>query len=370
MLAKIAATVDLRRTPRVRHRRRLTAEPPTGPPGVRGARPAVPRLRPRRGEPRRGVHGDPAVVDRHRAVRLRRHLRPAHRSVLQPPSRSNGPTDVARRVADELSPRGPGEHAIVDRRSGDMTCRSALLDRYCAEIGRDPPRSPARSTCRSPTTSPAARRDAIGQAVDAGFGHIVLGLPSPYPDERRRWVPTSSSPRRSEAATRSVTDRASAQAQGLLDLVEDRRRPRVEVVPGEPQRIPARAHESVLLAAVARGSARRRRATPTPSTSTATFCVRERQVDPPRPERGDPVPTRRCRRPAEDAPAAARRRSRPGPRRPRAAGPPRTTRAGRGCGSRRGRRSGTGRGAAARGRGSPIRRRAPPPSPARSAARR
>ena len=35
---------------------------------------------------------------------------------------------------------------------------------------------------------PGSTRDAIGQAVDAGFGHIVLGLPSPYPIGVARWV--------------------------------------------------------------------------------------------------------------------------------------------------------------------------------------
>ena len=54
----------LRRAARLRHRRGLTTQPPAGPARVRGTRPALPRLRPRRGEPRRSVHGHPAVVDR------------------------------------------------------------------------------------------------------------------------------------------------------------------------------------------------------------------------------------------------------------------------------------------------------------------
>ncbi|MEU8171572.1 LLM class flavin-dependent oxidoreductase [Microbispora hainanensis] len=33
-----------------------------------------------------------------------------------------------------------------------------------------------------------ATRDAIAEAIGAGFRHIVLGLPSPYPDGVARWV--------------------------------------------------------------------------------------------------------------------------------------------------------------------------------------
>ena len=35
---------------------------------------------------------------------------------------------------------------------------------------------------------PGSTRDAIGAAVDAGFGHIVLGLSAPYPADIARWV--------------------------------------------------------------------------------------------------------------------------------------------------------------------------------------
>ena len=99
------------------------------------------------------------------------------------------------------------------------------------------------------------------------------------------------------------------------------------------ERVPARAHERS--ARGVRGSARRRRATPTRSTSTATFCCGNARSIRHGPN-GYPVPTRRCRRSGEDAPASRSAAGRPGPRRPRAAGPPRTTRAGRGCGGRRG----------------------------------
>ena len=35
---------------------------------------------------------------------------------------------------------------------------------------------------------PDITRDAIGEAIGAGFGHIVLGLPAPYPTGVVRWV--------------------------------------------------------------------------------------------------------------------------------------------------------------------------------------
>jgi alkanesulfonate monooxygenase SsuD/methylene tetrahydromethanopterin reductase-like flavin-dependent oxidoreductase (luciferase family) len=70
----------------------------------------------------------------------------------------------------------------------DVISRSALLDRYCAEIGRDPA-SITRSIHLSVSyDQPGATRDAIGQAIDAGIGHVVLGLPSPWPANVARWV--------------------------------------------------------------------------------------------------------------------------------------------------------------------------------------
>ena len=70
----------------------------------------------------------------------------------------------------------------------DVVGRSALLDRFCAEIGRDPAAITRSIHLPVSYDQPGATRDAIGEAVDAGFGHVVLGLPAPYPDRRRRWV--------------------------------------------------------------------------------------------------------------------------------------------------------------------------------------
>jgi hypothetical protein len=35
---------------------------------------------------------------------------------------------------------------------------------------------------------PDVTRDAIGQALDAGFRHFTLGLPAPYPANVARWA--------------------------------------------------------------------------------------------------------------------------------------------------------------------------------------
>ncbi len=84
------------------------------------------------------------------------------------------------------------EHADVWNVPGgdieDCVRSSALVDQFCAEIGRDPD-----SVTRSihlPVSYEAASttRDAITKAIEAGFRHVVLGLPAPYPEDVARWV--------------------------------------------------------------------------------------------------------------------------------------------------------------------------------------
>jgi alkanesulfonate monooxygenase SsuD/methylene tetrahydromethanopterin reductase-like flavin-dependent oxidoreductase (luciferase family) len=70
----------------------------------------------------------------------------------------------------------------------DVVRRSALLDRYCAEIGRDPASITRSIHVPVSYDQPGAAQDAIGEAVDAGFRHIVLGLPAPYPEGVAQWV--------------------------------------------------------------------------------------------------------------------------------------------------------------------------------------
>jgi alkanesulfonate monooxygenase SsuD/methylene tetrahydromethanopterin reductase-like flavin-dependent oxidoreductase (luciferase family) len=69
-----------------------------------------------------------------------------------------------------------------------LVSRSALLDRFCTEIGRDPAEI-TRSVIQSVSyDDPGGTRDSIAAAVEAGFRHVVLSLPAPYPDSVARWV--------------------------------------------------------------------------------------------------------------------------------------------------------------------------------------
>ena len=70
----------------------------------------------------------------------------------------------------------------------DVIRRSALLDRYCAEIGRDPAAITRSIHLAVSYQQPGLTRDAIAEAVEAGFRHIVLGLPAPYPAGVAQWV--------------------------------------------------------------------------------------------------------------------------------------------------------------------------------------
>ena len=108
----------------------------------------------------------------------------------KPVQRPHPPILIAGRTARVL--RVVAEHADVWNIAGvdidDAATRSALLDRYCTEIGREPA-----SIIRSfhvPVSyeDPAATRDAAGAAIGAGFTHIVLSLRTPYPDGVARWV--------------------------------------------------------------------------------------------------------------------------------------------------------------------------------------
>jgi hypothetical protein len=70
----------------------------------------------------------------------------------------------------------------------DCVERSALLDRYCDELGRDPS-SITRSIHLGVRYDQAEMtRAAIDEAIDAGFDHIVLALPAPYPVDVARWI--------------------------------------------------------------------------------------------------------------------------------------------------------------------------------------
>ena len=203
MLAKIAATVDIVSGGRLDFGIGAGSRPshPAGPARVRGTRPALPRRRPRRGEPRRSVHGDPAVVDRDRAVRLPRHLRPAHRGVLQPQTRPAPlPADPHRRTLGRGAARGrrarrPVEHPRRRHRRRRQPQRTAgpLLRR---DRPRPRRRSPARSTCRSPTTSPASPGTRSAKRSTPASSTSSSDCQRPTPPTSHSGSPTSSSPRR------------------------------------------------------------------------------------------------------------------------------------------------------------------------------
>jgi alkanesulfonate monooxygenase SsuD/methylene tetrahydromethanopterin reductase-like flavin-dependent oxidoreductase (luciferase family) len=108
----------------------------------------------------------------------------------KPVQRPHPPILIAGRTAATL--RVVARHADIWNIAGgdiaDCIQRSALLDQLCAEIGRDAASITRSIHLRASYDHPAATREAITGAVDAGFTHIVLGLPAPYPEQVAHWV--------------------------------------------------------------------------------------------------------------------------------------------------------------------------------------
>ena len=108
----------------------------------------------------------------------------------KPVQRPHPPILVGGRSAPLL--RVVAEHADLWNIPGDdiddAVGRGALLDHYCAEIGRDP--ASVTRSIHLPVSydQPGITQDAIGEAIDAGFRHIVLGLRVPYPAKVAQWV--------------------------------------------------------------------------------------------------------------------------------------------------------------------------------------
>jgi alkanesulfonate monooxygenase SsuD/methylene tetrahydromethanopterin reductase-like flavin-dependent oxidoreductase (luciferase family) len=82
--------------------------------------------------------------------------------------------------ADLWNVPGFGEMAAIRE-------RMARLDRYCAELGRDPGEVTRSIYLPASYADPGVTRAAIAEAVDSGFTHVVLGLTPPYPG-RAEWV--------------------------------------------------------------------------------------------------------------------------------------------------------------------------------------
>ncbi len=70
----------------------------------------------------------------------------------------------------------------------DAVQRSALLDRYCTDIDRDPRLISRSIYLPVDYAQPGTTRAAIAAAVGAGFDHVILGLSAPYPEGVARWV--------------------------------------------------------------------------------------------------------------------------------------------------------------------------------------
>ncbi|SDS35920.1 Luciferase-like monooxygenase [Actinopolymorpha singaporensis] len=109
----------------------------------------------------------------------------------KPVQRPHPPIMIGGRSSATL--RVVAEHADLRNIPGggpvdDLVRRSTLLDKYCAEIGRDPASIVRSIHLPVSYDQPGHTRDAIGEAVDAGFGHVILGLPAPYPTNVARWV--------------------------------------------------------------------------------------------------------------------------------------------------------------------------------------
>lgn len=131
-------------------------------------------------------------MDRGETLRPPRHPPPPHRSLRQPQTGPAPPPPILIGGRSAATLRIAAEHADLWNIPGgdieDVVRRSALLDRYCREIGRDPARITRSIHLPVSYDRPGSTRDAITEAIDAGFTHLVLGLPSPYPAHVARWV--------------------------------------------------------------------------------------------------------------------------------------------------------------------------------------
>ncbi|MFE5244292.1 MULTISPECIES: LLM class flavin-dependent oxidoreductase [unclassified Streptomyces] len=108
----------------------------------------------------------------------------------KPVQRPHPPVLIGGRSSATL--RVVAEHADLWNIPGgdieDVVSRSALLDRYCAEMGRDPASITRSIHLPVSYDRPGGTREAIAQALGAGFTHIVLGLPAPWPAGVARWA--------------------------------------------------------------------------------------------------------------------------------------------------------------------------------------
>jgi alkanesulfonate monooxygenase SsuD/methylene tetrahydromethanopterin reductase-like flavin-dependent oxidoreductase (luciferase family) len=69
-----------------------------------------------------------------------------------------------------------------------LAARSRVLDELCAEVGRDPAQITRSVQLAVSYDDPAAARNHLGRFIEAGFTHLVINLPSPYPPGVAQWV--------------------------------------------------------------------------------------------------------------------------------------------------------------------------------------
>lgn len=108
----------------------------------------------------------------------------------KPVQKPHPPIMIGGRSAGVL--RIVAEHADIWNIPGgdlaDAISRSELLDKYCAQIGRDPEEITRSIHIGVDYSDPVSARRDIADALEAGFSHVVLGLSSPYPEGVARWV--------------------------------------------------------------------------------------------------------------------------------------------------------------------------------------
>ncbi|HEX3487971.1 MAG TPA: LLM class flavin-dependent oxidoreductase [Streptosporangiaceae bacterium] len=108
----------------------------------------------------------------------------------KPVQRPHPPIVIGGRSTATL--RVVAEHADVWNFPGsdleDALGRGAVLDQFCAEIGRDPAAITRSLFLPVSYDDPGLTREAIAKATAAGFGHLVLSLAPPYPEHVAHWV--------------------------------------------------------------------------------------------------------------------------------------------------------------------------------------
>jgi alkanesulfonate monooxygenase SsuD/methylene tetrahydromethanopterin reductase-like flavin-dependent oxidoreductase (luciferase family) len=108
----------------------------------------------------------------------------------KPVQRPHPPVLIGGRSARTL--RVVAEHADIWNYQGmdvaDGARRNEMLDRSCAEIGRDPATITRSIVLPVAYDRPGDCRDGIRRAFEVGFRHVVLILPAPYPEAVARWV--------------------------------------------------------------------------------------------------------------------------------------------------------------------------------------